>query len=94
MVKYFADAPACALGDLAGALGGADAYILAGFGSPLADVAGGVERMKRDQVTGALPDTLGRRSSALGRSFADVTCALADIAARAGFMGLLPGGTR
>jgi hypothetical protein len=44
--------------------------------------------VKRDKVTRTLPDTLGRRSSALGGSFADVSGAPADIATGAALMGL------
>jgi hypothetical protein len=93
MVEYFANTPTCAPGDFACALGGADADIFAGDGPALGDIASGVERVKCDKAGGALPDTLGRRSSAFGRSFADLSRASTDVARGAALMGLLlPGG--
>ncbi len=71
------------------ALGGADANVLAGDGSAFADIASGVERVKCDKVAGAFPNSLSRRSSALGGSFADVAGAPADVASGAALMGLL-----
>jgi hypothetical protein len=92
MVEQFANSPPCALGDFACALHSADADILTGHGRALADVAGGIERVKRDKVARTLPNSPGRRPSALGGSFADVSGAPADIATGAGLLGLLLGG--
>ena len=92
MVEYSANVPSCALGDFAGALGGADADVLAGDGCTLADIAGGVEWVKGDKVSSTFPNTLGRRSGALGGPFADVTGALTDVAAGAALMRSLLGG--
>ena len=50
MVEYFANSPACALGNFACALGGADADVLASHGSAFADVASRVEWVKCDEV--------------------------------------------
>ena len=88
MVEQFANSPPCSLGDFACALHSANADVLAGHGCPLADIAGGIERVKRDQVACTLPNTLGRRSSALGCSFTDVSSTPADVATGAGWMGL------
>jgi hypothetical protein len=48
--------------------------------------------MKRYKVARTFPNALGRRSSALGGSFADVSGALANVATSATFMRLLRGG--
>jgi hypothetical protein len=92
MVEYSANSPTCALGDFARALSGADADVLAGDGSAFGDIASSVEWVKCDKVARTLPNTLGRRSSALGGSFADVSGAPTDVAAGAALMGLLLGG--
>jgi hypothetical protein len=92
MVEKFANSPPRAFRDFACTLRGADADILAGYGCAFADIAGRVERVQRDEVARTLPTTLGRRSSALGGSIANVSGAPADISARAGWMGLLIGG--
>ena len=92
MVEYFANSPTCALGDFASAFGGADADVLAGDGCPLADIASSVEWVKRDEVAGTFPDTFGRRSSALGGSFADGSGTPADVTTWAALMGLLHAG--
>ena len=89
MVEYFANTPTCALGDFACALGGADTNILAGDGSPFGDIASGVDWVKCDKVGGTFPNTLGRRSSPLGGSFADISGAPADLASGTALMGLL-----
>ena len=89
MVEYFANSPTCALGDFACALGGADADVFAGDGSAFADIASGVDWVKCDQVARTFSNTLGRRSSALGGSFADVSGTLTDVATWAALMGLL-----
>jgi hypothetical protein len=92
VVEYFANSPTCALCDFACALGGADAGVLAGDCAAFGDIASGVEWVKSDKVSRAFPDTLGRRSSALGGSFADVSSAPTDVATWAALMGLLLGG--
>jgi hypothetical protein len=92
MVEYFANSPTCALGDFACALGGADTDVLASDGSAFGDIASGVEWVECDKVARTFPDTLGRRSSALGGSFADVSGAPTDVATGAAMLGLLLGG--
>jgi hypothetical protein len=92
MVEYFANSPTCALGDFACALGGADSDVLASHGSAFADIASCVEWVKCDKVASTFPNTLGRRPSTLGGSFADVSGAPADVASWAALMGLLLGG--
>jgi hypothetical protein len=89
MVEYFANSTTCAFGDFACALGSANADVFAGNGSAFGDIASGVEGVKCDKVACTFPDPLGRRSSALGGSFADVSGTPTDIATRAGLMGLL-----
>jgi hypothetical protein len=92
MVEYFADTATCTLRDFACALGGADADVLAGYGCTLAHVASRLERVKGDKIARAFPSTLGRRSSALGSSFADVPGASANVAAGAALLRLTLGG--
>ncbi len=92
MVEYFANSPTCALGDFAGALGGSYADVLAGDSCTFTDIAGGVDRVKGDKVGRTFANALGRRSSALGGSFTDVSGAPADVATGAALMGLLRGG--
>jgi hypothetical protein len=91
MVEYFANSPNCALGDFACALGSADADVLASHGSAFADIASGVEWVKCDKVTRTFPNALGRRPSAFGGSFANVSGAPADVAAGAALIGMLTG---
>jgi hypothetical protein len=92
MVEYLADTTTRALGNFAGALGCADADVLTGDGCTLADIGGGVDWVKRDQVARTLSNALGRRSRAFGGSFADISGAPADLAARAAFLRLPLGG--
>ena len=92
MVEYFANSPTCALGDFACALGGANADVLTGDSRTLADIASGIDRVKGDKIARTFPDALGRRSSALGGSFADISGALTDVGTRAALMGLPLGG--
>ena len=94
MMEDLANSPTCAFGDFACALCGADADVLAGNGSAFPDVASRVEWVKFDKVARTFPNTLGRRSSALGGSFADVSGAPADVATGAVLMGLLVGWLR
>jgi hypothetical protein len=91
MVEYFANPPTCALGDLACTLDGTDADVLTGHTRTLADIASSVEWVKCDQIPRPFPNTLARRSDALGGSFADVSGAPANVATRAGLLGLLSG---
>ena len=65
MVEDPANSPTCAFGNFAGSLGGANADVLAGDGCTLAYIAGGVERVERNQIACPFSDTLGRCSSAL-----------------------------
>jgi hypothetical protein len=92
MVEYFANTTTCSLDDFACALSGADAHVLASDGSAFGDIASGVEWVKCDKVARTFPNTLGRRSSALGGSFADVSSASTDVATGAALMGRLLGG--
>jgi hypothetical protein len=99
MMEQFANSPPCPLGDFACALHSPDVDVLASHGCTLADIAGGIERMKCDQVDRTLPNPLGRRSGTLCRSFADVSGAPADVSTGAGLLGLplarsLPGISR
>lgn len=88
MMKQFANAPPGALGDFARALHSTDADVLARHGCALADITCGIERVKRDKVARTFPNTLGRRSSALGRSLADISSTPAHVSTRAAWMGL------
>jgi hypothetical protein len=88
MVEYSANSAACALRDLACAFGGSDADVLAGFGATFADIASGPGWVKGDKVAHTFPNTFGRRSSAFGGSFADVSGAPADVASGTALMGL------
>jgi hypothetical protein len=92
MVEYFGDTPTGALGNFACALGRADSDVLAGDGGTLADIAGSVDGVKRDKVARTFPNSLGRRAGALSGSLADVSSAMADIAAGTAFLGLPLGG--
>jgi hypothetical protein len=92
MVEEFANSPPRALGDFSCALRGADANVLASHACALADIACGIEWVKRGKIACTFPNTLGRRSSALGRSFADISGTPANVSARAGWMGMSLGG--
>jgi hypothetical protein len=81
MVKYPADTPASTLGNFAGPLDGTHADILTRNRCTLSDVAGSVERMKSNQIARTLPNALGRRSSAVGSPFADVSGTAANVTA-------------
>jgi hypothetical protein len=89
MVEYFANSPTCALRDFACALGGANADVLGGNGSAFAYIASSVEWVKCHKVARTFSNTLGRRSSAFGGSFPDISGASTDIATWASLMGLL-----
>jgi len=80
MVKYPANPSTCALGDFACSLGGANAHVLASNGRTLSDITGGVQGVQGDEITSAFPDALGRGASTLGGSFANVSCAAANVA--------------
>jgi hypothetical protein len=88
MVEYFANTPTGALGNFACALGRADTDVLAGDGGTLTDIASGVDWVKCDKVARTFSDALGRCSSALSGSFADVSGAPADVASGAALLGL------
>jgi hypothetical protein len=88
MVEDFADAATCALGDFACALSGTDAHVLAGEGRAFADVAGGVDGVEGDEISGAFADTLGRGSGSFGGALADVAGSAADVTAGAAGLGL------
>ena len=83
VVEDFADAAACAFGDFAGALGGADADVLTGDACTLADVAGGVEGVEGDEIAGTFADSLGCSSGSFGGVLADVAGSAADVTAGA-----------
>jgi hypothetical protein len=92
VVKDFADSAAGALGDFAGAFGRADADILSGNHRTLANIAGGVDRMKCDKVTRTFANPFGRSSCTLGSSLSDVTGTLACLGTWTALMRLLFGG--
>ncbi len=92
MVEHFADSPTSAFGDFACALGSADADVLARDGSALGDIARRVDWVKCDKIARTFPNTIGRRSSALGGSFADVSGALTGVATGAALRRVLLGG--
>ena len=58
MMEYLANTTAGAFGDFARALGRADANVLTGDAGAFADIASGVERVKRDKVARAFANTL------------------------------------
>jgi len=88
VVEDLADAATCAFGDFAGALDGADAYVLSGDACSLAYIAGGVDGVECDEVASAFADALGCGSGSLGGVFADVASSAAYIAAGATGLGL------
>jgi hypothetical protein len=88
MVEYPADTPACSFGNFAGSLGSANAYVLTGDSCTFSNIAGGVERVQRNQIARTFPDTLGRRTSALGSPFANVSSTAAYVTAGAALLGL------
>jgi hypothetical protein len=91
VVEDFADAAACALGDFAGALRGADADVLAGDACAFANVFRGSGGMKGDEVAGAFADAFGCRSGSLAGAFADVAGSAADVTTGAAGLGLWRG---
>jgi hypothetical protein len=88
MVEYPAHTTARALGNFACSLGRAHAYVLAGDGCTFSNIAGGVQRVQRNQIARTFPHTLGRCSSAFGSPFANVSGTAADVAARASLLRL------
>jgi hypothetical protein len=58
MMEYPANTTASAFGDFACTLGSTDANVLSGDGTALADIASGVERVKRDKVARTFPNAL------------------------------------
>jgi hypothetical protein len=88
MVKYPTNPPAGSLGDFACSLGSANADVFAGNGRALSDIACGVYGVKGDKITRTFPDSLGCGSGSLGGSFADVSCAAANVATGAALLGL------
>ena len=88
MVEYLANTPACAFGDFASSLDGANADVLAGNGRTLSDIASGVEGVEGDEVDRAFSSSLGSGAGALGGPFADVSCTAANVATGAALLGL------
>ena len=88
VVEDFADAATCALDDLACALGGTNADVLARDTCAFANVACGVDGVEGDEIAGALADALGCLSGSLGGALADVSGSAADVTARAAGLGL------
>jgi hypothetical protein len=88
VVEDFADAATCALDDLAGALGGTNANVLARDTCAFANVACGVDGVEGDKIAGAFADTLGCLSGSLGGALADVASSAADVTAGAAGLGL------
>ena len=88
MVEYLANTPACAFGDFASSLDGANADVLAGNGRTLSDIASGVEGVEGDEVDRAFSSSLGSGAGALGGPFADVSCTAANVATGAAWPSL------
>jgi hypothetical protein len=88
MMEYPANTPARPLGNFACSLGSANANVFAGNRRTLSYIAGGIERVQRNQIASTFPNALGRCSSAFGRSFANVSCAAANVAAGAALLRL------
>jgi hypothetical protein len=89
MMEYFADAPACAFGNLARPLDGANAGILAGHRRTLAHIARGVDRVQRYQIARTFSNALGRRSRAFGSPLANVSSPASNVSARTALLGPL-----
>ena len=85
VVEDVADAAAGALGDLSGALCGADPGVLGSDAHALADVPGGVDGVQRDQIDGALAGALCDVAGGTAGAFAVVADAGADITTGAAF---------
>ena len=83
VVEDFADAATCALDDLAGALGGTNANVLARDTCAFANVACGLDGVKGDEIAGTFADALGCRSGSLGGALADIAGSAADFIASA-----------
>jgi hypothetical protein len=92
MVDELANPPARAFDDLAGSLDGAHADVLAGNGRALSEIASGDDGVEGDQIARAFPDSHGCGTGALGRPFANLSCAAANLAAGAAWPGLMLGG--
>jgi hypothetical protein len=91
VVEDFADAATGALGDLACALGGADADVLAGDACAFTNVFRGSSGVEGDEIAGTFADALGCRSCSLGGALADVAGSAADVTAGAAGLGLWRG---
>jgi hypothetical protein len=87
VVEDLANAATCALGDFACAFGGSYADVLAGDSCALANVANGVDGVESDEIAGAFADALNRGSGSLAGALADITRAVAYIAAGAAGLG-------
>jgi hypothetical protein len=88
MVEDLAHTAACAFGDFAGSLDGAHADVLARDGCAFSNIAGGVERVKRNQIARTFADTFGRGSSAFGCALANVSGTAANVTAGAALLRL------
>jgi hypothetical protein len=91
VVEDFADAATRPLGDLACALCGTDADVLASDACAFANVACGVHGVEGDEIAGAFADALGCLSGSLGGALADVAGSAADVTAGAAGLGLRRG---
>lgn len=89
MVEDFANTATCALRYLACTLSSTDADVLSGNCCTLADVAGGIDRVKGDEIAGTFADSLGCGSSSLCGALADVAGSAANVTT--GVVGLGPG---
>jgi hypothetical protein len=86
MMKDFADAATCPLGDFACALRGTHTDILSGDARAFADVSDGINGVKCHEIARPFADTLGCRSSSLAGALADVPGSAANITARTAWL--------
>lgn len=87
MVEWLRDQSPGTLGNLAGSLDRAYAYILPCFSNALADVFGRSQRMQRNQIPGPFTDSLRGLARPLAGTFADISAAASDITTRASTFG-------
>src|ERR1700677_68151 len=87
VMEDFADAAACALGDLACALGGTDADVFSAVTCAFADVFRGSGGVEGEKTAGAFADALGCLSGSFGGALADVSGPAAYITSGAAGLG-------
>ncbi len=91
VVEDFSDTATCALGNFSGALSGTYADVFSGDCCALTDVAGGVEGVEGDEVSGAFSDAFGCGSCSLGGAFADIAGTAANVTTGTAGLGLWRG---